>query len=243
MKNRLVVSYVTKNETNRWLQCSLASTSAFADDIFVYDDKSDDDTVDLAFEYTKNICVRWEDETSFMEDESKFRSNAWAKMEEMMELQDGDWILSLDADEVFVGNIRNWIELVAKINKPKYNSINVPIPEVWQLDPAQCRMDGFWNTCSAPRLVRYKKDWTFLNKEMGCGSVPTYALKNSFKNTVQGRIYHLGYALEEDRKAKAARYAAKKNHGHNQKHIDSILQKPTLGNPVEHMPELWRGVK
>lgn len=240
--SRLIVSYVTKNETDRWFQASLESSAAFADGVFVYDDKSDDDTVDLAFEYTKDICVRWEDETSFLEDESAFRSNAWGHMVETMNLTDGDWILSLDADEVFVGKIRSWIELVERIDKPKYNSINIPIPEVWNVDPVQTRIDGFWNTCSAPRLVRYKKDWTFLKKKMGCGSVPTYGLKGPFKNAVMGRIYHLGYAVEEDRKAKSERYQGMKDHGHNQKHIDSILQKPKL-KTVESFPEVWRGIR
>ena len=243
MKNRLIVSYVTKNETDRWFQASLENAASFADEIFVYDDKSDDDTVDLAFKYTSNICVRWEDETPFMENESEFRSNGWKAMEEMLELSKDDWILSLDADEVFVGNIREWISLVDGINKPNHHAINVPIPEVWSLNPARCRMDGFWNTCSAPRIVKYKPDWNFIKKEMGCGSVPSYAFKSPFKNTVQGRIYHLGYANKADREAKAARYQGKDNHGHNQKHIDSILKRPKLGNPVENFPEVWRGVR
>ena len=66
-----------RDEADRWLDASLSWQKNFLDDIFVYDDRSTDRTLQIALKHTPNVKVRSEDEPSFLEHEGKFRQNCW----------------------------------------------------------------------------------------------------------------------------------------------------------------------
>jgi len=236
----IVGHMVMRNEADRYLQASLWQLSKFCDEVIVVDDQSDDDSVKIAKDLGCKVIVRPDEVLSFLQDETYFRSYAWWAMSQELKLSNKDWIIALDADEYIYGG--TGVILDAK----DYNSISVPIREVWDWDwyLAKIRVDGFWDSNSHNRIVRYNSSYRFENSGSGNGSVPTGQYKTKFldkDNTGLG-ILHFGYATQEDRQAKYERYTSMKNHGHNEKHIQSIMQNPTLDSLGGKL-DFWRGTK
>lgn len=239
---RIFASLVVRNEADRYLESCLKWNSQWWDELFVYDDRSDDDTVPVCARYTDKIVIRPEEAQTFLEDEGAYRSAAWESMGEVCGLTDEDWVFSIDADEFLVpkgnGEIRETLRDLAQATvNSNHNSADIRIPEVWSLDGPRLmlRQDGWWATMSLPRLTRYlPDDKVFRNKKMGCGSTPKYSYQQPLNRISMVTLLHFGYAREEDRRARYDRYMGLPDHGHNPKHIKSIISKPTL--------EPWPGV-
>jgi len=81
---RLSVIIITRNEAANLERC--LSSVAFADEIIVVDDHSDDDTVAIARQFTDRVFVR---KLTGFGDQKQFA----------LEQATGDWVLALDADE------------------------------------------------------------------------------------------------------------------------------------------------
>lgn len=236
-----------RNEAERWLDASLSWQKNFLDDIFVYDDRSTDRTLRIALKHTPHVRIRSEEEPSFMDHEGKFRQNCWNHMEEELQPEDGDWILAFDADEFAIGgfdhSIRDRLEMLAEsAEATQKNCCMIDIPEIWNhTDKLYARVDGFWKNKS-PRFVKWLPNGTFRNKKMGCGSTPEQ--NNKPLTTIHAvSVLHFGYSLEKDRMERYERYTSMRNHGHNPKHINSILEKPTLIERHGPAPKIWLGEK
>lgn len=234
-----------RDEASNWLDASLSWTGNFLDELFVYDDQSSDDSMNVALKHTPFVVRRSDDETSFMEHEGKFRQNAWKHMTEALDPDPSDWILTFDADEFLVGGfdqkIRDRLErLIVIAQDVNRDCVNIARPEVWQHDiKLLVRTDGFWMGAS-PRLANWKPGSKFKNKKIGCGSLPEmYVDPLSTVHLVS--LLHLGYSTPEDRQRHYSRYMGLKNHGHSQKHIDSILSTPELMEFEGPAPKIWRG--
>lgn len=232
----IIGSMVIKNEIDRYLEASLTKLIASCQKVFVADDGSDDGSAELAEKLGAKV---WRNTgTSFKENESVFRQAAWDQMAKMFKLKETDWVLSLDADEYFIGNLTKLKELL-KIAQHR-TCFSMPIPEVWETEPLQVRVDGFWRGNYNRRFAKYNPNLKFRDVPMGCGSVPSNG--PSTELSMQLGILHFGYANEDDRQAKHDFYKSLPAHGHNQGHIDSIITKPKL----EHLDinvDFWRGIK
>src|SRR5690349_11741431 len=90
---------VVKDEGDRFFREAIDSLRDQVDGLFVYDDQSTDDTVDILRELKVPHIVRASNAPSFLENESLFREQAWQRMESMFSPRLGDWIMTLDADE------------------------------------------------------------------------------------------------------------------------------------------------
>ncbi len=245
---RIIASIVTKDETSRYFQSMLEHNNYWWDDLFVYDDRSSDDTVTMARKYTDHIALRSEQNVSFLDHEAQFRTNALLALEASLNpTPEIDWIFAIDADEfLFLEEECTLTKLIEQANVEGKDSIDMRIPEIWRINHSLLynRTDGFWNTMSLPRLYRYKRDWEFRKKPMGCGSGPIYTYNNALlANPEECHLLHVGYANESDRVAKHKRYTSLENHGHNPRHIQSIIETPEL---VEYdyeayNPKIWRG--
>jgi glycosyltransferase involved in cell wall biosynthesis len=234
----IIGSMVVKNEVDRYLQASLTRLLECCHKVFVVDDQSDDDSADLAREMGCTVWVRDDATPSFKENESAFRQAAWSVMGTTLKLKDRDWILSLDADECFLGTFNKNKELVRQADHRVCFSL--PVPEAWSVNPIQVRTDGYWNNNYSRRFARYDKNRKFLDATMGCGSVPYHTGPSTELASHMG-ILHFGYADEEDRKKKYEFYH-NRIHGHSNSHIESILKKPKL-EPFEFEYDFWRGIK
>jgi glycosyltransferase involved in cell wall biosynthesis len=179
---RLSVVVVTKNEEDRLRAC--LESVVWADEIVVVDAESEDKTVAIAREFTDRVVVRpWPGYAT--------QKNA------ALDLATGDWVLSLDADEVVSGALRTEIAAVLTADGPG-DGYAVP------------RRNIFWG-----RWVRHGglyPDWQVRLFRRGRGRFGARAVHESV--TVEGRVERLGGHLEHrsyrdlsDFLARADRYA------------------------------------
>jgi glycosyltransferase involved in cell wall biosynthesis len=100
---RLSVALVTRNEEDRLRAC--LESVVWADEIVVVDAESEDKTVAIAQEFTDRVVVRpW--------------PGYAAQKNTALDLATGDWVLSLDADEVVSPELRAEIARVLAADGP-----------------------------------------------------------------------------------------------------------------------------
>ena len=245
---RLSVLMVVKNEADRYLAQALAHATEYADDIFVYDDQSTDNSYEIASEYATAI-VRPDSVPTFLKHEGRFRQAALDMMIEELRLQGGDWIHVLDADEFLVceDDVRATIDdLTESARRRQTRALRVRIPTVWGgtvvdgilTDPV-VRTDKFWNTLMEPRIWQYYPGAKFLDKAMACRNEPTYVRKFPMLDAPTLFNFHYGYAVAPDRMTRYDRYTNLENHGHHPKFIESI----NAAAPVKRWTGPWKPVQ
>jgi glycosyltransferase involved in cell wall biosynthesis len=220
---------MVRNEMGRYLSKSLASGQAVAEAgggyLIVTDDHSTDATRDVVRRYTS--LLQETDEPLFWKHEGQARQRHldyaanWIK--------DGDWVLSLDADETI-----NKPELVAEIVKqanPIDDAVGIPLYEFWT--PTQYRVDGWWFGTMSSRLFRYRTGGKMADKQMASGSEPTYVADSVFAGRwvkqTDVHLLHWGYLNPVDRERKYLAYSKRLGgHGHHSMHVDSIIKQPQL---------------
>lgn len=229
---RIIAHFVVKNEAERFLAAALASASEICDDVFVFDDQSTDDTVKIAKKYGA-VCVR-SSPTSFMDNESSFRQEAWDAMATTLNPVAGkDWVMCLDADEVLASQRDNEREglgdLIRRAEAEGADAVDMRIDEIFKVDRGQLfrRVDGFWGDIHGTRLVRFGPG-AFSSKKMGGGSTPRPERPPVDARKAEPGILHFGYVLEKDRMDKFERYSSTKRNGHASSHVRSIMAEPIL---------------
>ena len=231
-------SMVIKNEADRYLEAVLSHMCPFFDGVFVYDDDSDDDSLEVVSQFDAVAVSRPPLIPSFLEHEGDFRFAAWRAFEREMTPEEGSWVLSFDADEFLVlqeqdfSDVRPGLEQAISIAESKSTvGVVLPFPEIFDVQDGvpMMRVDGLWPTIRGPRLFKYKEEASWNNKEMGSGSEPTYVARGKTSQSNCGlHMLHFGYAMKEDHAVKHARYSELFDHGHNNNHIQSIIQESTL---------------
>ncbi len=110
MKIPLSVVILAKNEEGNIKDC-LASVADWADEIIVVDDESTDKTVEIAQSFGARVLHRK------MDIEGRHRNWAYAQAK-------NKWVLSLDADEMILPELRDEIEKV--LSGPSYEAYTIP---------------------------------------------------------------------------------------------------------------------
>jgi len=240
---RLHAILVARNEADRYLDAVLAQLPT--DSIHLYDDDSNDDTVAIARHRGALVTRKRTGVPSFTENEGAFRQMAWNAFEDQLCPEAGDWVLSVDCDEFLTAtDIPTALDdAIAGADATWTQAVNLRIPEVFELraDGPYVRIDGYWNTLSAPRLFRYRAGGKFTRKAMGCGSEPEYVRQGHAVDSGGLALVHYGYATSADRRTKYDRYMAVGDHGHNPAHITSILSTPVVEPLRSPAPPVWRG--
>lgn len=241
-------SLVIKNEEDRYLAACLRHMRPLLDGLFVYDDRSTDNSVAIAEEFDCQVTVRSERDPSFMQHEGEFRYDAWLAFERTFLPEDGDWVLSFDADEFMVqidgADPRvSMVQSVAAAERMGAVGVVLPFPEIFGFDHLDgrplARKDGYWGGIQGPRFFKYRSGGTFNDKPMGCGSEPTYVAKGPLSYHSHGlHVLHFGYAKKEDVAAKYERYSNLFAHGHSDSHIQSIPRPPRLEKWMGPVPVL-----
>lgn len=240
---RLIGSLVIHNEADRYLEDCIRWMQNFLDDLFVYDDRSTDKSVEIAKDLGCTVVIRPEEYPSFMKHEGKFRSHAWNALKNKMGMKEGQWILSFDADEFLVGDdvLGSLDRAIQNAQRRSKLGIILPFPEVFKYQDGKAfvRTDGFWNQIKGPRLFMYLNQGKWNMKPMGCGSEPLYVTQQKSTNQNFGlNMLHFGYARDVDKQIKYQRYSALEKHGHANSHIESILGKATLREWEGPVPQL-----
>lgn len=222
----LWIQMIVRNEVDRHLERALSCTQeirGFTDSVLrVTDDASTDSTIDVCQQYDAE--VQWTPEPLFWQHEGQARQRAYDYATQ--NAQEGDWVLSLDADET-VSNVHLLPVIIERAEKGGHGAVGLPLLEFWT--ETEYRTDGYWIGTRTPRLYRWQPDGKINDRQMGCGSEPTYVQRVSHLYQDDVELLHWGYLREADRVRKHAAYSERLGgHGHNNMHVQSIITVPTL---------------
>lgn len=221
--NKIVLSMIVKNEANNFLQEVLTDAITYVDEVVIIDDASDDNTVEVCEEILKDIPHRIiQNKTSMFATEYKLRMKQW---KETLKSKP-DWILFLDADDVFEKKMKTSIRhLVANKDVDLYCFRYF---DMW--DKTHYRSDEYWqgHLHYRPMLVRYqpKFPYRFRKTKQHCGTLPKNVYLLPYCNS-DIRCKHLGWSRETDRQRKYDRYMTLDKEGKygNLKQYESIMDK------------------
>lgn len=220
---------IVRNEAHRHLEralrCAQQIQRLAGGSIIITDDASEDGTAEICKKVTRR--VQRTEEPMFWQHEGRARQRHLDYVGFWVE--PGDWVLSLDADET----INDPAKLVAATEQARHTdlAIGLPLYEFWSL--TEYRTDGLWFGTMTTRLFRWREDARIKDKEMACGSEPLYVqdavTRGHWWKQTDAHLLHWGYSRSADRERKHALYSQRAGgHGHNAKHIASILSRPSL---------------
>ncbi len=200
--NRITLAMLVHNEGNRYLERVLKHASLYIDEAVILDDASEDNTVGVCKTVLSDIplTIVSNPKTGF-NNEVMLRKQLW----EMVIATKPDWILILDADEVFDDKAGSMIKELAE-NQEVYN-YSFRLYDMWNEN--SYREDTYWrsHTIFRPFMVRYVPEFNYRWKEtpQHCGRLPQniYQLPGEIS---QLKLKHLGWMKEEDRLYKYNRY-------------------------------------
>lgn len=204
-KRKLTLSMVLHNEADRFLEQVLETCCEYIDEAIIIDDASTDETVEICRKvFSKNnishkIIVN---EKSMFSNEHLLREKQWDETLKM----NPDWILFLDADEIFENSFKNNIRYLMENND--VDAYCFRLYDFW--NKTQYRSDKYWNahTRHVPFLIRYQPNfkYRFRKTKQHCGRMPKNVLVLPFVNS-DLRLKHLGWSIEADRVEKYKRYS------------------------------------
>lgn len=201
-KNKLTLSMLVRNEANRYLPEVLKHAAQYIDEAVILDDASEDNTVELCKNILSQIPLKIvSNETPGFNNEINLRRQQW----DLTIGTNPDWILNLDADELFENKIINDIRLL--INQPYYDYYAFRLYDFW--DTNHYRENKYWEAHKYFRifLVRYQPNFLYKwqDSPLHCGRFP--ANVGDLPGVVSHlRVKHYGWATPEDRQKKYQRY-------------------------------------
>jgi len=200
--NKLTLSMVVKNESSRYLEEVLSKLKNIIDNAVIIDDASDDNTIEIIEKALNGIPIKIiKNEKSMFANEVELRKKQW---DETIKTNP-DWILNIDADEIFEDIF--YENITKLINEGSIDVYLFRLYDMW--DENNYREDQFWNSHNhyKPFLLRYqpefKYDW--VEKKQHCGRFPSNILLLP-KATPDFRVKHYGWARLNDRITKYERY-------------------------------------
>jgi glycosyltransferase involved in cell wall biosynthesis len=192
-KQKIVAVMPVRNESGRYLRDVLTHLTRWVDTIVVLDDASDDDTAGLAASFSRVVCYQ-NDVAEYRKDESKLRAKLW----QLSLRENPDWILALDADQIFEDRIINEIGLL--IRQHDFDVICFRVFDFWK-SYTHYRIDGDWNPWKnfLPFIVRYQPgiETSGFEQESAFKRFPS-SFKDVYSFYSDIRVKHLGWAREEE---------------------------------------------
>jgi glycosyltransferase involved in cell wall biosynthesis len=193
---------IVRNEADRYLKDVLTQLKLISDKIIILDDNSTDNTPYLCNVMGADICIN--SQRQWDKNEVSLRSQLWEIVKRSV--NNNDWILCLDADELFIDSHIPFIKYLFKNESNKVDSIGFKLHDMW--DEEHYRDDELWQAhkhywCMA---IRYKDniDYKWSNKTLHCGRFPLNSAKAMIPTEIP--ILHMGWSKIEDRIKKYAQY-------------------------------------
>ncbi|WP_394188553.1 glycosyltransferase [Paenisporosarcina quisquiliarum] len=200
--NKITLSMVVKNEEGRYIEEVLKHAIKYVDNVVIINDGSTDRTEEICENILKDIPHKIiTNKISLFSKEYKLRKQQWDETLKM----DPDWILALDADEVFEDEmILQARELIRNNNVDAYS---FKLFDMW--NDNYYREDIYWNAHKryTTFLIRYQPHFKYrFNKtNQHCGRLPKN-INNLQTEKSDIRLKHFGWARKEDRHKKFERY-------------------------------------
>lgn len=232
--NKIICQMIVKDESSRYLKEVLSEACTWADQIIIVDDCSTDDTVNICKSFGDKVQVHDNGfgRSMFAENESRLRNHLWELLRK--EAKKGDWVVSLDADEVFSSNFKDWAREFIKSNT-EYTRVSFKLLDMWT--PTHYRIDGLWSP-PITRMFMYKDEPFGMTGTIHCGCLPYYSWiygKEEIRTDI--RLKHLGWVREEDKERKYQFYVSKAT-GNNLIHALTIKDPATLHPYSESFPKV-----
>lgn len=224
---KLTLAMLVRNEADRYLKQVLGHAVQYVDQVVILDDASEDNTVELCQTYLNSIPHRVSiNPQPGFHNEITLRKQLW----DMAVATNPDWILILDADELF--EARAMHELRPLLASPEVDVYTFRLYDMWTED--QYREDTYWQAHRffRPFLVRYKPGFPCVWHEVAqhCGRFPVNIAELNVAKSIL-RVKHFGWVRPEDRLNKFYRYRRLDPDGRYgiKEQYDSILDpKPKL---------------
>lgn len=200
--NKITLSMLVRNEANNILDSVLNHAKQYVDNVVILDDNSTDNTVQICKEALKDIPLLIEsNKESKFNNEITIRKQLW----EMTINTNPDWILCLDADEIFEDSIIHYIQSL--INQASFDYYSFRLYDFWNY--THYREDIYWcaHKYYRPFLVRYQENFPYVWQEtpQHCGRFPyNIDILNGCNCNI--RLKHFGWANEKLRRKKLDRY-------------------------------------
>ncbi|MFO1031753.1 MAG: glycosyltransferase [Planctomycetota bacterium] len=200
--NRVLLSMLVRDEAGRFLREVLTEAARYVDEVLIVDDGSTDASVAVCHEVLRSVPHRVVSlGRSQFHDEHRLRRLQW----ELARAQRPDWILCLDADEMFESRMAQ--ALRGLVDQDQYDAIAFRLFDFWDQD--HYRDDALWRAHRTFRhfLVRNLPDLddAFRTTAQHCGRWPL-AVDRLRTATSDVRLKHFGWALPDDRVRKYERY-------------------------------------
>lgn len=199
---KLTLSMIVKNEENRYLERALLKHREYIDSAVIIDDGSDDKTIQIVKDILgdKNLTLI-ENKISLFNNEINLRRQQWNETIKI----NPDWMLILDADEIFEDAFSNEVrKLIENIDVDSYL---FRLFDFW--DEENYRDDSLWHAHNTYRcfLTRYQSNYLYRWRETAqhCGRMPANCMELSYALS-NLRLKHFGWARLEDRLNKYQRY-------------------------------------
>jgi glycosyltransferase involved in cell wall biosynthesis len=199
---KLTLTMVVKNESGRFLRQVLEEHRKYIDEAVIIDDGSTDDSAAICLEALEGIPVQLVHNTiSKFSNEIELRKQQW---EEVLKTNP-EWILSLDADEIFEASFAANIDTL--LYADEVDLFCFRLYDLWNAD--HYREDIYWRSHMnyRPFLLHYKEGFNYVWNEspQHCGRFPEniFELPHQLSNL---RLKHLGWSKAEFRLEKYLRY-------------------------------------
>jgi hypothetical protein len=200
--SRITLAMLVRNEAGRYLEAVLRHALQYIDSAVILDDASEDDTAEICRRVLNSVPLTLvSNPNPSFDNEIVLRRQLW----DMAAASNPDWILVLDADEMFEDRAA-W-KLPALAAKPEAEAFSFRLYDMW--GERHYREDPYWNAHHYPRIFMVRHipgfHWRWRETPQHCGRLPLNI--TDLKVLDSGlRIKHLGWMKPADRLAKYYRY-------------------------------------
>lgn len=228
-QSKLTAMMLVRNEAGRYLEEVLSELAKLVDETVILDDGSTDGTPEICRSFPNVTCYQ-EPDSLMIKDESLARQTLW----DYTIRHDPQWILAIDADEIF--ERRMTTEVAGLINQTEFDAVEFRLFDFWD-DRQHYRIDGGWDPWvkKVRILVRYDPNriYSWPKQKIHCGRIPLEMRGPLPVYQSDIRIKHYGWIRKQDIDRKYSMY----KQYDNSSHLLSVLDPSDKIKLEEWIPE------